>query len=236
MKKLDEIINNIDKNALKIIKSGENQDGYFNVSYGDLAKLYNLFETKNEKLIWYLHPYKTGGTSIFEFFKSKNYKNLHLEYDGHNKFSFEKERELSLSYSNLYKLISLRCPINHTKSMYSYCVRTGGTQWGTSGKSFSKWIRDTDYCKDFYIDWLSDNDLEKAFRVMNKFDYIVDTGELNKQMTDFLTDIGINDSFKLKVNTSNSNFYVSAGDIKVIKEKRKNDFILTNHFNIKSIY
>ena len=207
------------------------------ISAQGLKELYNtcLKVAKDGNIIWILHPPKTGGTSINNFFKKNHLDFTYVEYAVHTPFSSKKDMDLQLNCRRLIKIIPLRCPVSHTKSMYSFSKKGGGGMWKVGDSSFSEWIREGSI-DNFFIKWMG-GDFDKAIETLSEFDAVLDTSNLDSGMSKVIDLLGEDINFNNNhVNKSDSGFEVSQEDIDYIKEVKAEDYKLIKRFGVSEKY
>lgn len=206
----------------------------------------------------FIHIPKTGGVSLNTYAK-----NVGLDWyidptkknnDGRPLYHETFSEKLVEKLNPDFLLTSLRCPIEQTKSMWSYLkiVREGKPGF-VKMQPFSEWLRNP-YDGIYGYQWgnLSPNnyvcffgngnpDIEVGPYVDGNFDVAVenlkrfqifDFNHLTKQFNDFIFKFS-NKEFDLKLNKSESNFEISKDDVSYIKKIREQDIELCKMFNIK---
>jgi uncharacterized protein YdcH (DUF465 family) len=203
--------------------------------------------------IWFIHPPKTGGISVVSYMK--NNENVNLKYYDHEQFTKERYNKLD----PVIILSTLRCPIQQTKSYYSY-IKTNRPE-DNSLKSFSDWIRNPNVfipdcfgsqfekwmTVNFYVRFFGsdgvinsgcmapsfdvDGYFSEAVNLLRSFDYIFDTSNLTSQFNKFAGKYNLLE-FNFHINVSNF-IDVSKEDIEYLKKQRAQDIELCKMFNIK---
>ena len=74
------------------------------------------------------------------------------------------------------------------------------------------------FCNNYFINWISEGDVDKSFQILESFDFVLDTSKLNEGMNLLLKTIGQAPNFNLKLNQSSSSFEISEEDINYIKK------------------
>ena len=218
----------------------------------------NIKDRKN-KDIWFLHLPKTGGASIKIW--AQNNK-IRMYSSGHEFFSKDIVSELN---NNVKLMTVLRCPVENTRSMYSYLKENREKTPSYKMKSFSEWLRTPDeewgyrwhklittnlyvlfYSEKFTLREaknmpddtgfeLDENDYSAALENLKSVDYVFDTANLTSQLNNTLIKELKTKNFNVNMNTSKK-FKVSDSDVEFIYENRKMDFELCKEFNILSDY
>ena len=212
----------------------------------------------NDKL-WFLHVPKTGGESVRTWLKKNKVKTYG---NGHRYYS---EEVLSQFESKPKILTILRCPVENTRSMYSY-LKKARERKGVKMPSFSDWLRlekDIGWgahwhkpaTSNLYTLFFSDRDalrkekkmsyeeylnvgvadFNKAFESLRSFTYVLDTTVLAKGMRNTLVKDFKGSTFDIKRNTTKK-FDVKEEDVEFIRKNRSFDFKICKALNIKSSY
>lgn len=185
-----------------------------------------------------IHCPKTGGSSLKYYFKK------HRIYLGGGKgFGHQPFEDLKIPETAI-TIAPLRCPIQHTISLYRY---HGGhkkhemytPEWWCYNQSFSDWIRNPKGLRgqpvyhsffgpqDFY-------DYEKTLQNLRSITYILDTKHLTEQFNRLVAQPRHFPPFKAHVNkTEGPEVNLIKDDVEYLRELRRKDFEICKEFNIE---
>jgi hypothetical protein len=197
---------------------------------------------------YFYHVPRTGGFSTYKWFEKLSRKEwTRLWNDGHTPFKSKKQLiakfgsramkadGIELKVEDLITITWLRDPVNHSISLYTYIKTHGGEKkfrGFKDGASFSEWIRRPgspgNYVKFFAP---GDGKLETAIRNLETVDFIGFTETFNSDMDRLMRFLELDIKYnKKKINSSSGSFKPSKKDIKHLKERRVEDYILVNEF------
>lgn len=156
---------------------------------------------------------------------------------------------MKTQYKKVYLATTLRQPINHTKSYWSFAkaATSTGLHKSTIGTNFSAWIRSFSDLPSYFVRYFnhkkpinpnsrdnyskSSTSLEMAVETIEKFDFVIDTKFLERDMNKMFDQIGVKVKFDEHQNASEKE-PISMVDDQYIRDIRKDDFKLLNHFGI----
>lgn len=200
-----------------------------------------------KQIIYFVHPLKTGGTSIRGFF---NKHKIPYESPDHSPFIPERLERLQKAHDRVVLLTTLRDPVEQIMSLYSYGLAATTTKLHQTikGVNFSKWIRTFPDIDSYFVRYFNsqrpfepngkDNltgvsdSVKDAQAILGKFDYVIDMSNLTVGVNKMMSDIGVKARFDLHLNKSKKQ-PISDADVELIKKRRSKDYELIRKFNIK---
>jgi len=188
-------------------------------------------------LLWFIHVPRTGGTSISRYLKKCKYKSY---YDGHSRFSCEKEKELKSTTKKLVTFTVLRDPVKHCVSLYSYIKKHKHHKHHklAANNSFYDWLDKFYEVPNYYTRFFSDfKDIDKnlALQRLKHFDFILNTETLTIDFNSMLLQLGLKKDFNININSSKTNLNITPKDVEHIKHIRKIDYELLRNINFKGV-
>jgi hypothetical protein len=212
-----------------------------------------------KNILWFIHPLKTGGTSIHSFFNNESMSNNDFYWKSHDRYSENVMIDLKSKYEKVITFTNLRCPVAHTRSIYIWSRNLAKRKieriekFGLNSNkknlgrfsdslymSFSEWIRHEKGIENFFTEWFSlkgKKSFEEVKLEMDSYDYILDTHHLKSGVNSLISDIGESIVFsKHYGNNFSSYFDIKKEDVEYIKRKRILDYELIERFNIFKSY